>query len=161
MTNITRREFVAAIEAFCLATGDANEQRTVDPKTVARYIGMQFEELAEKVAAIGFLEMTEWLDGVGETFKSGKYDAFVEYALTDSDRATGMLDADIDLAWVSLAGSFAAGANVRDACHEVATSNISKISPDGKVQRDANGKIMKPPYFVGPNLGSLVNRFAS
>ena len=157
MNQITKRpEFVRAIEAFCLASGDANHSRTADVRTVARYTGMQCEELAEKMEALGLHGYAQDLQGLGRHFKEGHFDDLVQLTLRDPKTAGDLLDADVDLAWVSLAGSFAAGAHVEAACAEVGTANVSKINPDGTVTRDANGKIVKPPYFIAPDMSAHI-----
>lgn len=143
------RELVASVEAFMHAAGDLKSVPSV--RVTALYIGLQCEELAEKLAAIGEGDFAARLQSIGMSFKNGSSDVKVAFAMFDPKRATEMLDADFDLAWVSIASAFAMGADVLGACTEGAASNHSKIRPDGTVGRDGNGKIVKPDYFVKPD----------
>lgn len=152
---MSKREFIACVQAFMAASGDLED--VPNTRTVARYTGMQLEELAEKLEALGLTLFAEDLQSVGREFKAGAFDELVRHALRSPATAEAMLDADVDLAWVSIAGSLAAGAAVVDAGREVSASNLSKIGPDGSVQRDANGKIVKPAHFVRPDLRPFIH----
>lgn len=45
------------------------------------------------------------------------------------------------------------GADVEGAYAEIVRSNMSKIDPaTGKMLKDANGKVIKPPGYSPPNL---------
>lgn len=151
MQDFTRPpEFLRAVSAFLVAAGDP--VGAPDARAVARYIGMQFEELSEKMHALGLTTLANSLDASGALFKEGANDEHVAVALSDPARSESLLDADVDLAWVSLASSFTAGADVRGACGAVGISNMSKIGADGTVERDANGKIQKPAWFIPVDL---------
>jgi predicted HAD superfamily Cof-like phosphohydrolase len=150
------------VEEFMVA-GDVETEK-FNPRLVALYVGLQLEEMIEKLEPIA--DMIDKYDRMrvlrramfdmeteANKFKSGYYDP----AVNEADR-TAMLDADIDLAWVSFGGSYAMGADVEGAANEVARSNLSKVNKlTGKMDKDANGKIMKPADFSPPNLAQFVS----
>lgn len=75
-------------------------------------------------------------------------------AAIDSMDQVEMLDAAADIIFV-LAGIIekaGLGEYMDDAMVEVLKSNNSKISPNGEVVRDANGKIGKPEHYRPPNI---------
>lgn len=133
------------VTQFQLACGDTTGELNI--RQLARYTGMQCEELAEKLTALGLPIPARLLSVYGVAFKAGVLDDY----FTDSARVA-LLDADIDLAWVSLGSANSIGADVAGAIDKVAHSNLLKIGPDGKVQRDPNGKIAKPPGWAPPDL---------
>jgi predicted HAD superfamily Cof-like phosphohydrolase len=155
MSNDRSNDFVRTIRAFLEAAGD-NVSDQPDVRAVARYTGMQFERLAEKMQAINH-PIAGTLQRIGHEFKRGAHDHTIAFALFDPDRCEKLLDADIDLAWVSLAGSVTAGADVPGGCADVGRSNISRVGPGGKVERDANGKIMEPPYYIPAQLAPFTH----
>ena len=126
-------------------------------KQAGLYLGLQLEELAEKIELL--IEGEPTLDGKTQLwalhdtlehfavrFKEGNHLA----AITFADRAE-LLDADVDLAWVALGGAFSTSTCAPAAFAEVARANLDKY-PDGQVLRDTNGKIRKPEGWQGPNL---------
>ena len=126
-------------------------------KQAGLYLGLQLEELAEKITVIALAEpnlsahsdllaIAGVLEGASSRFKQG----FHQAAITFADRAE-LLDADLDLAWVALGGAFSTSTCAPAAFAEVARANLDKY-PDGQVLRDANGKIRKPEGWQGPNL---------
>ena len=137
-----------------------------NPRQLARYTGMQMEELCEKLTAVAgggeegvpvppeLLDLIVELELQGRRFKAGDFDKLF-VPVSDLQRKE-MLDADIDLAWVSFGSANSIGADVDGAVGKVSQANLSKVGPDGKVLRDANGKIMKPLGFTSPDLGSCL-----
>lgn len=130
-----------------------------DVKTYGFYFGMQLEEMAEKLKAVAaaepdaqqrahMIELHTLMSHFALRFKEGHHLA----ALTFADQEE-LIDGDIDQAWVSLAAvHFIAkdGAAARAATYHVAERNLAKF-PDGKVLRDANGKVLKPEGWTPPN----------
>lgn len=117
---------------------------TMSVRQVAFYTGMQIEELAEKMAI--FMgktnEFVQHMDRLADAYKTGDYDTAVELAMRSD--AEGVLDADIDLIWVSIGAGGAAGADVANAYRAVGRANWAKF-PDGQVTRHAGtGKVIKP-----------------
>ena len=65
-------------------------------------------------------------------------------------------DALTDILYVTYGAGHAFGINL-DACfEEVQNSNMSKLGSDGKPIYNANGKVMKGPNYVEPNLTKFV-----
>lgn len=70
---------------------------------------------------------------------------------TDND--VEQLDALIDILVVTLGAIVSMGADGEGAWNEVLRSNLSKIDKDtGEVIRREDGKILKPKYWIGPEL---------
>jgi len=150
-------EFVDAVRLFMAIGGQY--LGTPDVKTYGFYFGMQLEEMAEKLKAISaaepdaqqrahMIELHTLMSHFAVRFKDGNHLA----ALTFADQEE-MLDGDIDMAWVSVAAAhFIAkdGASARAAVYHVVERNLAKF-PNGKVLRDANGKILKPEGWTPPN----------
>lgn len=141
--------FVADVRKFAEAAGCTTDEFNV--RQTALYIGLQLEEMAEKLEGVFFSDsLTPQMRYMSDEFKSGKYDSYVEC----SDRLW-MLDADIDLAWVTVGAALSSGADVLGAMKEVARSNFSKMV-DGKMVKDANGKVIKGPDFSPPYLAPFI-----
>lgn len=175
----TRETFIADVRRFTEAVGCTTDRFNV--RQTALYIGLQLEEMAEKLEAVGFhresiaLTILKRLSG---DFKEGAFDDGV----LDGDRAA-MLDADIDLAWVTVGAALSSGADVLGAMREVARANLDKLvgcdeceSPDKEIRendavvcrardcngtgiialKDANGKVRKPEGWRAPDIAPFV-----
>lgn len=173
-------DIIKAVRTFTEAVGCTTD--TYNVRQTALYIGLQLEEMAEKLEAC--LGADTWLSNslheISARFKAGEYDHRVEAA----DRAA-MLDADIDLAWVTIGSAFSQGADVEGAACEVARANMSKLvrcwdclgtciantdtdepcttcNEIGLVAiKDENGKVKKPDSFIPPNIEPFTNKGAS
>lgn len=118
------------------------------------YMGLQCEELAEKLSAILGPKNHQviWLDTLATEFKRGDHD----YLIKDANRVA-MLDGDIDMIVVSIGAAFSQGANMSKAWKRVHDSNVSKRNPEtGKIDKDTNGKWVKAPGYVKPELSDCV-----
>jgi predicted HAD superfamily Cof-like phosphohydrolase len=151
--NGIANDVLAFMTAGDQSTGHFNARQT------AFYAGMQLEELAEKLAAISqgnqaLLTLSQSLESAGKAFKRGDHDALIEGASTKIKAE--MVDADFDLAWVSIAASGSMGVPIHDVHNEGAGSNLCKIGPDGKCIKDADGKIQKPPGWKKPDFEQFV-----
>lgn len=148
-----------AVAAFMGLAGQSTSG--MNARQACLYTGLQLEEMAEKIEAImagcvmydekfrlqGFAQqLRDW----GTEFKSGRHTGDILRA----DRA-GMLDADIDLAWVALGGAYSLSTNTTGAVDAVIDANFAKF-PDGVVTRDANGKIVKPAGWRSPDMTPFV-----
>lgn len=63
-----------------------------------------------------------------------------------------------DLIWVAVGYGLSKGWNVSDAFGEVARSNMSKVSEDGKVIKNSAGKVIKPPYYSPANVSRYISK---
>lgn len=146
------REIVQSVEAFMTAA----QQTTLvfNERQASLYTGLQFEELAEKLEALGLNRTAQQLHALAVPFKDDR----MEIAFINADR-TALLDAEIDLAWVTIGAAFSAGSFVPGAVDEVARSNLAKINPaTGTMDKDANGKVIKPAGWTAPNLQPFIQR---
>lgn len=134
-----------------------------DARQITLYTGLQCEELAEKLLVIAggaltsagrgeLLKVVEMLNDMSERFKSGMHLGDV----LRSDHAA-LLDADIDLAWVSMGAAYSVSSDAPGAFTEVAKANHAKF-PNGVPLRNAQGKIVKPEGWRSPDLEPFVAR---
>lgn len=165
-----RETFVADVRQFTEAVGCTTDRFNV--RQTALYIGLQLEEMGEKLEACGCGLMAERLYMMSAGFKEGLYDIDVRHA----DRAD-MLDADIDLAWVTIGSALSQGADVLGAMREVARANLDKLVAcdeqhlgidrpladcpkcSGRLAyavKDANGKVTKPEGWRAPDITPFV-----
>lgn len=61
-----------------------------------------------------------------------------------------------DLVYVTIGAASNFGMSFDEAFRRVHESNMSKLGTDGKPIRRADGKVVKGPNYVEPNLGGLV-----
>lgn len=125
------------------------------------YTGLQLEELAEKLAAIAggcvsagqrdsLIALVSHMTQHANSFKQGMHVGDI----MRGDRE-GMLDADIDLAWVALGGAYSVAEDVSGACQEIARANLDKF-PGGVATLDENGKVKKPVGWRGPDISQFI-----
>jgi predicted HAD superfamily Cof-like phosphohydrolase len=63
----------------------------------------------------------------------------------------------MDMIWVILGFCYMKGYDVSGAWNEVARSNLCKINPEtGKVNKRADGKVLKPEGWTPPQLEQFV-----
>lgn len=153
-------DFVEKVREFNQIAGTIEQ---LDARKVALYTALQLEELSEKIHAFTKAEKAagvEPANGLGKLlvalewhsrrFKAGEFDGLVDVAVKDDDIREEILDADIDVAVVSIGGAISIGADVQGACHEVADNNLTKfplINGVRTVLKDENGKVMKPEEY--------------
>ena len=132
-----------------------------DVRQSAFYLGMQVEELTEKLLASGVLaQMTSSLEGLlnelGTFLKDGRLDDAVSGAFADG-QADAMLDADMDILWVTIGAATAQGADPVGAYAAVGDANWAKF-PGGVVTRHpATGKVVKPEGWRPPVLTDFLH----
>lgn len=152
--RLSNLPLVEAVTQFMAQCG----QRTTnnfDPRLACLYTGLQLEELAEKIEVIagGTVSSTERLPLAhlrdllvlfANRFKSGHH-------MGDILRCNhaDYLDADFDLAWVSVGSAHAASADVHKAFEHGTFTNMDKLR-DGCV-KDENGKLVKPADWQKPD----------
>ncbi len=117
---------------------------TFNLRQAALYTGLQCEELAEKLHALGCTVEANLIDGLGNLFKRGVLDHCIEKA----DKVA-LLDADLDLTWVSVGAALSLGADVDKGWAKLTANNMTKVDPEtGRARRHpATGKVMKPEGF--------------
>lgn len=141
-----------------VASGQMPEKPTLDFTQLSFYIGMQLEETAEKLEAILGPEssLPSALQAEAMKFKKGEYSEHLRKKY-NSEFAVDLLDADMDLIWVSIGAALALGANPEGAYKAVADANWAKF-PNGKVIRDpATGKVVKPAGWRPPDLHAFIS----
>lgn len=165
-------DIIQAVRQFTEAVGCTTDQFNV--RQTSLYIGLQLEEMKEKLEALGwnnvrhsggfYTDLMAALHKASCEFKDGTMDVAVE----EAGRAA-MLDADIDLAWVTIGSALSQGADVEGAAGEVARANMDKLhlchcedadfTPCKKCRdtgryalKDENGKVKKPGGWVAPNI---------
>lgn len=140
-----------------VTAGQMPEQPEPSARQSAFYLGMQLEELAEKLEAVfsGPTSSSESLQRLGKSFKNGYLDTAMERALALN--AKDLLDADMDLLWVSIGAARAQGADPELAYDLVSAANWNKFH-NGVVLKDpGSGKIRKPDGWQPPDLTSAVH----
>ena len=146
------------------ATGQIPEDAPPSARQSAFYTGMQLEELAEKLECVMGVHhhMVHELHALAEAFKRGNWDDRVGSALT-AGLAKDMLDADMDLLWVSIGAARAQGADVVGAYRAVSDANWDKQvrDPDTNTtyfrRAPDTGKVLKRPGWVAPDLRPFVH----
>ncbi len=135
---------------------EAGEQQNT-PEQVGKQLGFALEELDEALCALEFPVIetpirTEDVKEFAKQFKAGDYTDAV-----DSANKVELLDGLLDLAWVAIGGAIAMGADVEGAWAEIVRSNMSKVNPEtGKMDKDANGKVIKPAHYSKPDLARFL-----
>lgn len=114
----------------------------------ALYMGLQCEELAEKLKVLGFGSEAFMLNELSYKLKRGNRDH-----LFHTVYCRDMLDADLDIIVVSIGAAMSQGADVSGGMQEIIRSNESKRDNRGKLVKDENGKIIKGPGYSPPDLG--------
>lgn len=126
------------------------------------YLGLQFEELAEKIETITkgtitklawdeLLNLSTFLKVWAKRFKQGEHQG-------DLMRAPRhlLVDDDFDIAFVSVGALFSTASDAVGAIMEGNRSNLDKF-PNGVVNKDANGKVVKPAGWTPPNFEHFVD----
>jgi len=174
-------DIIKSVRDFTQAIGCTTDQ--YNARQTALYIGLQLEEMAEKLEAMatpndsGFVsaplrKLSGMLNDFSADFKAGNFDAHVARA----DRSD-MLDADVDLAWVTIGSMLSQGVDVEGACGEVERANMAKLvlcdcKTDGMLGdegvcelcaglglvaiKDADGKVKKPEGWTAPDIEPFV-----
>ena len=145
-------QFFSDVQKFMTIAGQLDSDG-FNTRQTALYIGLQLEEMAEKLEACGFNAASpavSLLNDISASFKKGLFDVMVYRADKEA-----LLDADIDLAWVTIGSALSQGANVEGAAAEVSRANLAKF-PNGVAVRDDNGKVVKPEGWKEPDLKPFI-----
>lgn len=62
-----------------------------------------------------------------------------------------------DLMYVTIGTAVTFGLPLKEVFEEVHKSNMSKVNPDGTINRRPDGKILKPDTYKAPNLDRFFN----
>ena len=121
------------------------------------YLGMQVEELAEKLKLVfGHSELVQRLEGLATALKEGLHnsDSFVGDVLSNPATAKEFLDGDGDMLWVTIGAAAAAGSDLYGAFNDgISYANWAKKFPDGTFHRHpVSGKVLKPDGWVAADL---------
>jgi predicted HAD superfamily Cof-like phosphohydrolase len=158
---VTSEDLVESVFKFnAIGTGVTPGRFHAD--RAAFYTGLECEELAEKLHAVAkgivdvgasadLIDFAAKLDVLGNLFKAGHFRG----AVLRAPRAE-LIDADIDLAIVSLGALMYTTSQFAEAIVEVLKANMAKF-PNGVATRDANGKVIKPVGWVPPDIEQYVD----
>ena len=163
MEHNTRMSFTPLLDAVIgfMQIGGQSTGR-FNPQQAALYMGLQLEELAEKVQVLrdSAVEMVDRnaLDILyyslcrhAEQFKAGRFMGC--FTRADHDK---LIDADFDSAWVSLGALVSTTPLPEEAVAHGTYTNLAKF-PGGKAERDENGKIKKPAGWTPPDFTRFVD----
>lgn len=154
-------ELVDAVAGFMQIGGQTTGK--MNAKQACLYTGLQLEEMSEKIEAIigGALtpddkahldKLVVMLKSYAAEFKSGLHQG----AILRADHAD-LIDADFDLAWVSIGGINSVAAEPERAIQHGTYTNLAKF-PDGVCIKDSNGKIQKPADWTPPNFSDYTDK---
>lgn len=143
-------------------TGQIPLDSAPNVRQVTFYIGMQVEELAEKLSAVfGTTDLITRLVGLAHAMKAGdlRTDDHVAAALQDPAAAKELLDGDADLLWVTIGSSAAMACDLDGAYNKgVAKANWEKKFPDGTFHRhEQTGKVLKPEGWQAADLTEFLH----
>jgi len=152
---------VSAVREFMRIGGQTTNQ--FNPTQSTFYIGLMCEELAETLLCVAEGAVSEGgrsdLVAVIASLKKLSMDLRGGMHMGDVMRATHteLLDGMIDCAWVAFGAALSTSINAAGAWNEVARANFDKY-PGGNVIRAADGKILKPVGWRGPDLLPFVEQ---
>jgi predicted HAD superfamily Cof-like phosphohydrolase len=144
-------------DVYRFMTACDQETSAFSPRQAALYLGLQLEELAEKLEAFPEMQITaNLLHMVGDRFKMGQHDDLFDYI--SPEQKVKILDADMDLLWVSAGAALSLGADTSRAWNLLTDNNMAKIDPEtGRARRHPEtGKIMKPEGHKPPDFASCL-----
>lgn len=158
--RISFTPLVDAVVGFMQIGGQSTHR--FNPQQAALYMGLQLEELAEKceVLALAAVEqherdimdnMRSYLTLMSGLFKAGQFMGC--FTRADHDK---LIDADFDTAWVSIGAVVSTASLPEEAIAHGTYTNLAKF-PEGKCERDANGKIQKPADWAPPDFTPFVD----
>lgn len=153
---------VAAVREFMRIGGQTI--RGYNARQACLYTGLQFEELAEKVQVIAdgcitpdsrdhMRELHAVLKQAANEFKAGLHQGDI-LRCTHKD----LIDADFDIAWVSIGALFSESIHPESAIAHGTFTNHDKFR-GGVAQRDEQGKIQKPADWQRPDFEPYTDKF--
>jgi predicted HAD superfamily Cof-like phosphohydrolase len=79
----------------------------------------------------------------------------------ERDDLTEIADAIADIVYILVGTAHLKGIPFDRVLAEVHRSNMTKLGPDGKARRRADGKILKPPTFEPPRIREILEEVQS
>lgn len=154
-------DFVDTVALFMRLGGQTID--TFNAGQACLYMGLQLEELIEKLEAIKHGCVTQDasdrfdvaigpLRDLCDAFKRGMHRGNLMRANPED-----ILDADLDLAVVSIGAALSFCTDAAAAAREVMRANLAKF-PGGVATRDEQGKIKKPADWTPPKLLPYLER---
>lgn len=158
--RISYEPLVPSVEKFMQIAGQTTNR--MNAQQAGLYTGLQLEELGEKLSVIRsgcltayqkqqFNELISLLDQFSNEFKAGLHSG----AILRSDHAE-LIDADFDLAWVSIGALMSSSPLPNHAIAHGTFTNLDKFR-GGVCNKDANGKVQKPADWKKPNFEQFVD----
>jgi 8-oxo-dGTP pyrophosphatase MutT (NUDIX family)/predicted HAD superfamily Cof-like phosphohydrolase len=108
------------------------------------------------VAAVANPRPPQWEDRI--SFLQEEFDEYVEAARAGDLAAVA--DALADMIYVIHGTALAYGIPLEEVLVEVHRSNMSKLGADGRPNLRADGKVVKGPEYVAPDIAAIVHRAA-
>lgn len=150
---------IETVRNWMVRAGQISVTPEINARRAAFQVGMQLEELAEKLSAIhvgmervdALRPFVSQMVKLASDFKRGDYDGSVLATLLDPSDSAEFLDADIDILWVTAGSLPSQGADGLGAFAAVDVKNWAKY-PNGVVTLDAHGKVVKPEGWTPPDL---------
>ena len=134
-------EIQTNVRRFMDTMGQECPQKPTIPSLEVRALRAKLilEETQETIAALGFEVRYEmrWRD-------------------TGKANLTEIADGIADLNYVAYGTAIACGLDMAPIEAEVHRSNMSKLGTDGKILKNKDGKVVKPPSFSPPDIASLI-----
>lgn len=143
-------------ESWFHTTGQLPFGGEPNKRWLAFYLGMQLEELAEKLDTIPeMVFLATRMHESAKLMRRGTYDDAVFEAFQANPKA--FLDSDGDLIWVTIGGAVAAGADLERAYAKINFANWDKEFPEGGFRLDDTGKVLKRDGWEPPDLSDCVH----
>lgn len=146
---IAGRDSIEKIRKFNTLAGNTDDVFHI--RQAAMYMGLQCEEMSEKLNNLDMPKLAETLHLAGMEFKRG----LLDNKFVNVDRHA-IMDDDIDIFVVTIGSLLSQGVDIHGAINEVNRANMDKVWEDGTMHRDANGKIVKPDGWIEPDLKPFV-----
>ena len=157
-TNVSLVNPLAEVRKFMRNGGCTTD--SFNPAQATLYVGLVLEEVAEMLEVIAnnaiasdpksHLQRVAFIiESLSGEFKTGDY--YGDVMRAHKNDGAELLDAMIDIAWVATGAALSTSTNTAGAFAEVARANNDKFGTSGVCTKDANGKIVKPANWRGPD----------
>jgi hypothetical protein len=130
-----------------MAAGD----QKASPEVARLYLALMVEEVGETLVAEGFADYGRLLEHIAENIKTGASQPDMRL-VNDVECFDGGLDA----IWVTIGYMIAKEFPISEGWRELTGSNMSKMV-DGRLLKDAHGKVIKGKDYYRPRLDAVLN----